>query len=444
MNDSVSNYFRCPERFVQFRYKEPLSVENGYFKFGDGVTCYGRYAEKPPAKSPAENLPDALGDIAIKDGTAYLPFDPAQVANNLRCEVYAGDWRAKMPMAALAKAYYWVRPLLPVGVRRHLQKAHLKVRADVPFPRWPIDSSVDDLMRRLLLLSLKCSNQEQIPFIWFWPEGASGCAILTHDVETTLGRDFCSTLMDIDDAYGFKASYQIVPEDRYIVSKAFLDSIRNRGSEIAVHDLNHDGHLYRDHHQFLQRAVKINSYATEFRAEGFRAGVLYRRQLWYDALKFAFDMSVPNVGHWDPQRGGCCTILPYFLGDILEIPVTTTQDYTLFHILDDYSIDLWKQQIAMILEKNGLLSFIIHPDYIVNPRERNIYEQLLAYLAELRKKEKIWATTPGEVNRWWRQRAGMQLVEREGKWEIEGGGKERAQIAYAFQEQGRLVFRLQA
>ena len=69
--------------------------------------------------------------------------------------------------------------------------------------------------------------------------------------------------------------------------------------------------------------------------------------MWYDDLKFSYDMSVPNVAHLDPQRGGCCTVMPYFLGDILEIPVTTVQDYTLFSILDDYSIDLWKRQIEI-------------------------------------------------------------------------------------------------
>ncbi len=51
-----------------------------------------------------------------------------------------------------------------------------------------------------------------MPFIWFWPDGANGCAILTHDVEAEPGRDFCETLMDLDDEYGIKASFQLVPE----------------------------------------------------------------------------------------------------------------------------------------------------------------------------------------------------------------------------------------
>jgi hypothetical protein len=157
---------------------------------------------------------------------------------------------------------------------------------------------------------------------------------MTHDVETQRGCNSCKTLMDLDDSFGIKASFQVIPEQRYIVTTDFLAPIRDRGFEIVIHDLNHDGHLYRNRKQFFERAAKINSYATAYGAEGFRAASLYRKQKWYDALNFSYDMSIPNVAHLDPQRGGCCTVMPFFIGDILELPVTTTQDYTLFNILN--------------------------------------------------------------------------------------------------------------
>jgi len=56
----------------------------------------------------------------------------------------------------------------------------------------------------------------------------------------------------------------------------------------------------------------------------------------------------------------CCIIV-----DFLELPVTSTQKYRLFHPLNQRSIHLWKTQVEMILAKNGLASFIIHPDYII-------------------------------------------------------------------------------
>ena len=64
-------------------------------------------------------------------------------------------------------------------------------------------------------LSMKAMGVVRVPFIWFWPDANSSCAIMTHDVETLSGRDFCAELMDIDDSFGIKASFQIIPEDRY-------------------------------------------------------------------------------------------------------------------------------------------------------------------------------------------------------------------------------------
>jgi microsomal dipeptidase-like Zn-dependent dipeptidase len=145
----------------------------------------------------------------------------------------------------------------------------------------------------------------------------------------------------------------------------------------------------------------------------------------------------------DPQRGGCCTVLPYFIDHILELPVTTTQDYSLFYILNQHSLDLWKRQIDAIRQKNGLISFITHPDYLTKAAAISVYRRLLAYLAELRRNERVWITTPGEVNDWWRQRAELRMVEDGTGWRIEGPGSERARIAYAEEHMGQLAFVMQ-
>ena len=132
--------------------------------------------------------------------------------------------------------------------------------------------------------------------------------------------------------------------------------------------------------------------------------------------------------------------MPYFIGKILELPVTTTQDYSLFYILNQYSIHLWKSQIAEIMEKHGLASFIVHPDYIVESRTRDTYKSLLAYLAELRSEGKIWIALPREVNEWWRARSQMKLVRQGNNWVIEGPEKDKARIAYAVLDGDRLTY----
>jgi hypothetical protein len=414
-------------------------LANGrYFRFGPDNVCYGRLAQ-PVNGSDAGSMRDVAQDIRTEGDSVCLPFDFNEVVDNLRLELYpsAAQNERSMINSLLEAGYYFVRPMLPVGIRKHFQRVRLQGWERIPFPHWPVDRTVNDLFELLMIFSLKSRKVERIPFIWFWPDGASSSAIMTHDVEMARGRDLCSTLMDIDDAYGIKSCFEVVPEQRYDVPQAFLDSITERGFEVAVHDLNHDGRLFKSRKYFEERVAKINSYGHKWGVAGFRAAVLYRRQEWFSDLEFSYDMSVPNVAHLDPQRGGCCTVMPYFVGNLLELPVTTTQDYTLFHILKNYSIDLWKAQIELIMEKHGLLSFIVHPDYATTARERKVYEALLSHLAELRRARGVWTATPGEVNRWWRQRAAMRIVEDRDGVRIEGEGSERARIAYASAADGR-------
>ena len=439
-NDLLVQHFQCPESAVKFSLKGNLSDERKFFRFTNDLLCYGRLCEGQNPASPNGKVVDVSAQVRSENGIIYLPFDAAEVVDNLRLERYT-DSNPQSILGTIARnMYYFVRPTMPVAVRRHLQKAWLKFRPQSPFPRWPVDHTVDSLLNQLLLLAIRAQGIDKIPFIWFWPEGASSCAMMTHDVETTLGRDFSERLMDLDDASGIKACFSIVPECRYEVTQEFLDSITRRGFEIIVHDLNHDGRLFEDRDEYLSRVKKINEYGQKFGAKGFRSAVLYRNQAWFDSLKFSYDTSVPSVGHLEPQHGGCCTLLPYFIGDILELPVTATQDYALFNYLNRYTLTLWDRQIEVIMQQNGLINFIVHPDYITTPREQKLYTDLLSHLRNLSRDKGLWLALPGEVDHWWRQRSKMRLRETQDGIQIEGEGSERARIAYAFEENGRLAF----
>ncbi len=419
----------------------------GYFLFGERSICFGQCFGGSAAPNAGGKLYDAKADVRTEDRELHLPFDPGEVIDNLRLERYTLDrdrLSGRLSTGPLIRSlYYLLRPLLSVRTRRHLQRLALRDWSRRTFPRWPVDRTVEHLLDELLVCELQAKQLDKIPFIWFWPEGHSNCAIVTHDVETETGRRFCSDLMDADDAFGIKASFQVVPEKRYAVSHAYLESMRSRGFEINVQDWNHDGHLFREREEFLRRAARINQFARDWSANGFRAGMLYRNVDWYDALDVAYDMSIPNVAHLDPQRGGCCTVFPYFIGDVLEIPVTTTQDYSLFHILGDYTTALWKQQCNLIRESHGLMSFIIHPDYLLEERAMKSYHSLLALLAEFRERDNTWIPLPGEVNTWWRQRSEMSIVAENGRFRIVGPGSERARVAFARVENGQLSYSLE-
>ena len=443
---TLSEYYRVPEDLVGGVFGTISSNDSGFFLFGPGIHCYGSRVSSLATNGENIGLYDAFKDVKFDRSGVHLPFDPDQIIENLRRERYEENsvsWRENVISSGWKRsAYYLVRDILPDSIRRQMQRVYFGDWRNRTFPNWPVDATVDTLHQTFLRLAMEASTVKKVPFIWFWPDGAPSCHILTHDVETKPGRDFTSQLMDIDESYDFKASFQVIPEKRYEVPDEYVREIRGRGFEFNIHDLNHDGNLYREREEFLRRARKINAYAQRYGARGFRAGALYRNLEWYGAFEFSYDMSIPNVAHLEPQRGGCCTVMPFFIGKILELPLTTTEDYSILHILGDESIDLWKRQFELITENHGLASFIAHPDYLIEPRARKLYEKLLDYLRERVAHEKVWSALPGEVDRWWRARNQMRLVSRGRNWEIEGPQKERARLAFAILDGPRLRYEI--
>jgi hypothetical protein len=441
MNQAFLEYFRCPDNSAHFALEDRRfhGQRPGYFNFGPGLTVYGR-SVVPPCDSPTGDLTDIAAHVRMDGHTCVIPFDPDEVASNLRHELYVSRTQAPVWKRVTRKIYYGLRPLLPTSLRCHLQRASLKGWDRKSFPQWPVDRSVDQMFAKLMTLAVKTAPGNRIPFIWFWPEAHRGCAIMTHDVETTTGLDFIPRLMATNASIQIPASFQLIPAARYTVTPEVLSAIKSAGFEVNVHDLKHDGHLFDDHAAFGQAAERINGFAASFGATGFRSAILYRNQAWFDSLRVSYDMSVPNVAHLDPQAGGCCTVMPYFNGRVLELPVTATQDYSLFHILRTYSQDLWRRQIALVLEQHGLLNFIVHPDYLDTDRALDCYTTLLAELSRLRSEAKLWIALPREVDTWWRQRNAMSLIPENGGWKIEGEGSERARIAYATVQDDELTY----
>ena len=443
-NQILLDYYKCPEELGEFELTGELSREHGYFQFGPGTLCYGRCHEGVPARNPAGPLFDASRVVEIDHGVVRLPFDLPEVVDNLRRERYmiTGDTSRTLRILKAVRHdfYYFFRPWMPISIRKYLQRINLKGWRRLRFPQWPVDCTVDSIVEQALILCMKAKGTSSIPFIWFWPEGTQSCVMMTHDVESSTGIDFCRELLTLDESFEIKSSFQFVPEERYVVSDELTKELRSRGFEVNVQDLNHDGYLFRDREEFLGRAARINEHLRNFGTKGFRSASMYRNAEWLKDIEASYDMSFPTVAHLEPQRGGCCTVMPYFIDKIVELPLTTTQDYSLLHILGESSIKLWERQIELITQKNGLISFIVHPDYLKGKREIELYRSLLGHLSRLRAKKKLWIALPGEINRWWRERSQMKLVFDDGKWRIEGEGSDRARIAYANLADNRITY----
>ena len=433
------DYFCCPSQFARFRVAPEVAVSKGFFRFGPAV-CFENIDTRSASNSANKVLFDALPGIEpCLSGEVCLPFDPDEAVKNLRLERYVARPRSE-PL--LHTYYYLLRPMLPLAIRKRLQRLVFRRRRMCRFPAWPVDCSVENILEQLMALTLRASGVREIPFIWFWPNGRDSALMMTHDVEGQKGADHCDFLMDLDDSYDIKAAFQLIPEGAYKGLDEIVSKIRARGFELNIHDLDHDGRLYEQKALFEKRASKINKYGRHYGMEGFRSGSMHRNQEWFDMLDFQYDMSVPTVSHLEPQKGGCCTVTPYFVDNILELPLTTIQDHGMFYILLDRSIVLWKQQIEMILAHHGLISFIVHPDYIIRPAECEQYRELLEHIQSLRETRSIWVALPGEINRWWRERSQLQLVPDGDYWQIRGRGSERARLAFATLVNGKAMYRI--
>ena len=61
-----------------------------------------------------------------------------------------------------------------------------------------------------------------------------------------------------------------------------------------------------------------------------------------------------------------------------------------------------KQQIELVRESRGLISFIVRLDYLPGEREVVLYTSLLAHLRQPGGHNNLWMALPGEIETRWR------------------------------------------
>ena len=242
-----------------------------------------------------------------------------------------------------------------------------------------------------------------------WPEDKMFALVLTHDVETQKGHDRCCQLMVLEEKLGFLSSFNFVPE-RYNVSSQLIQEIKNRGFEVGVHGLKHDGKLFLSKKIFDKRAEKINIYLKEWNATGFRSPAMHHNLEWITELDIQYDLSTFDTDPFEPQSDGVGKIFPFWVNSrnshkgYVELPYTLPQDFTMFIILNEINIEIWKRKLDWIASNGGMALLNTHPDYI-NFKGKKIkheeYEVGLYYefLNYVRKKyqDNYWNALPHEV-----------------------------------------------
>jgi hypothetical protein len=361
------------------------------------------------------------------DGNVFLPFDPNEAIEVFWSERYSSFVGSKLKRGARGAArrgYYRVRPAVPRPLQILVRRAFSRVQRRTAFPRWPVETALHDLYGLLFGLVRDLSD-EAVPMISPWPSGYDWAFVLTHDVETTAGYDNIDLLCDVEIGSSYRSSWNFVPRNHHVLQDDVLERLRRNGFEIGVHGLCHDG---RDIAELDKRLPSIREYAEKWNAAGFRSPATLRDWEAMPSLGFDYDSTYFDTSPYEPQPGGCCSWLPYMIGDMVELPITLPQDHTLFEILGGLDEHLWLDKARFIRERGGMALALTHPDYARNERLVRAYSHLLDEFAE---DTTAWKALPSEVSAWWRMRAESRLARENGGWRIVGPASERGHVQFA-------------
>ena len=295
------------------------------------------------------------------------------------------------------KIYYIIKPIFPRSFQILIRKIRFYFKQKKNSGQWPIDE--------------KSGGH---PAGWQgWPHNKKFALVFTHDVDSEKGLQRCIDLMNIEKKLGFKSSFYFVPE-LYQNSLQLREKLKNNGFEVGVHGLNHDGRLFQSKKIFDERAVRINQYLKEWESEGFRAPCMHHNLEWIADLDIKYDASTYDFDPFEPQGGGVRTIFPFIVNNndkessYVELPYTLPQDFLLFVLKGEKTIDIWENKLEWIARKGGMALFITHPDYMkFNKQDDDLEKYPVKYYMEFlmhiksHYKGQYWHALPKEIASFW-------------------------------------------
>jgi len=300
----------------------------------------------------------------------------------------------------LNNIFYTIKPLIPRQLQIFLRRQVVRYKCKKYSHIWPIDP-----------------NAGKSPQGWQgWPDNKKFALVLSHDVDTQNGHDKCYQLMELEERLGFRSSFNFVPE-RYTVSKTLLKDITDRGFQVSLHGLKHDGKLFFSRKIFERRAIRINQYIREWGVNGFTTPSMLRNPEWIHDLNVTHCTSTFDTDPFEPQPHGIGTIYPFYMQNkssakgFIELPYTLPQDFTLFILMKEKTIDIWKKKLDWIVKHGGMALLNTHSDYMgLNENKLGVEEYPVKYYEEFLKyiknqyKGQYWHVLPRKVAQFWMEK----------------------------------------
>lgn len=317
-------------------------------------------------------------------------------------EILSRHYEADQAGAVLSskfRLYYKLRPFIPIPMRQWLQRGRnqsLETPTD-----WYIPTAFLDEFRD----AIEKSPDDHV--IHPWPDDFRMSVSLTHDVETHIGFGLIDKLAKIEEGFGLRSAWNIIPH-KYKVDHGLLNDLKQRGHEIGVHGYNHDGRLFESRRVFDRRTVPINEAIKAYGSTGFRAPMVHRNLDWLQAIEVDYDASTFDIDPFQAMPGGVGGVWPFMAGKLVELPYTLPQDHTLLVSLGETTPDIWIKKFEWLRLVSGMAMLVTHPDYLDTPARLDVYRRFLEYVAE---QTDAWKVLPEEIANWWRARDAMTVKE---------------------------------
>jgi hypothetical protein len=294
-----------------------------------------------------------------------------------------------------------LKPLMPLRLRMHFRRQEVLTRRKQAASSWPID---------------RHSATRRVGNAPVWPDRKRFAFILIHDVESATAEDRCLQLAHLEQQHGFVSAFNFSARK----NKSALQlsaQLRSRGFEIGIRELPVRKSLFRSRQLFLSRAAEINQCLKKWNAVGFRCPDGHFNFNWMHQLEIEYDSSTFDNDPLENASKGMRTIFPFLVrGEkpgcgYIELPATLPQDFTLFILMKELNVEIWKKKLDWIAQNKGMALLVTHPEYMRFPNQRrrtaqypvDLYEEFLFYV-KTRYEGDYWNVIARTIAQYWRNR----------------------------------------
>ena len=309
-----------------------------------------------------------------------------EITEAIRRNLLLGQLTDERPLSERSPIpYHWIPGRLRILLAKIVFQGHVRaMREDVGRrPQSYLDNTTDQLARHL------APNTGTEP-VWRWPEGRRCALVLSHDTDTGGQERGISILLDVASRWGMPSTFSFV--GRYLDGYGrFLGELKDRGVEVALHDLVHDNQIaFLDQKAIIDRLSPLAKWQAQLGIEGFRSPSWYCSPvLWHslEQLGFLYDMSALDTWPFFSRGAnhGVASWFPFIVDGLVVIPNTIPFELPWFCGYNKRdTLNFWKPKFDAIAHAEGLIMFNAHPDpwYCGNQRAAECLAACLDYIIE--------------------------------------------------------------